>query len=1390
MGEESTQNEEAIFDAAIQIEDRAEREAYVAEVCAGDEGLRTSVLTLLRYHDSGSFLDAPALETEVSIDEPAPTEGPGATIGRYKLLEKIGEGGMAVVYMAQQERPIHRKVALKIIKLGMDTKQVIARFEAERQALAMMDHPNIAKVLDAGATETGRPYFVMELVTGVSITAYCDQNQLSTRDRLDLFIQVCHAVQHAHQKGIIHRDIKPSNVMVTMHGGKSVPKVIDFGIAKATNQRLTEKTLFTRYAHVIGTPAYMSPEQAELSDLDIDTRSDIYSLGVLLYELLTGATPFGEEGLRKIGYLEMQRVIREEDPPKPSTRLTTLGRTLTRIAECRNSTPALLKKAIRGDIDWIVMKSLEKDRTRRYETANQLCTDIQRHLRHETVLAGPPGSLYRLQKWLLRNRGFLAAGIGLTILIGSLMLAYISWHQNRTYLAETEALRHRNILAQARESLARTDYAGAMHKVQSILGSRYVGAEAQLLYAGICVEGQHPDKAVTTLENLLHAPPEIAGAAHALLARVYWEAPSGDRERFEKAREHQRQAETMLPATAEAHFLRAMTALTIREKLGLLDEALRLDRGHYEARRLRAYIYQASRRYRDLERDALVMTALRPQDFLGYRMSGFAWNRLGRLKKALDYYTTALQLTEDSRAEHEDLWARRCEVLMDMEEHEQVVIDVDSVLPILGDGARLQFRKFCALIAMGRYPEAQILYEGVTKTNPKFCQQITHWSAKYVFDVLEAGRTWHPPDREPHGSAFFDLLHAERIHQGLTEKARRLIVDAFTARSSPDGKTVAFSTGYHGFSGVALLDLATHETELLIAPGKDPAWSPDGRYLAFVRDCSILPLSELVGAEREHQHRPVENEEIWVMKADGTEPRRLCWGSWPHWSHDSERIIYQSRRENALYTISTLDDHPVPQLLLTDCEKRPALSADERQVAYITEYKTLTIVELDSKAVGEEWLSPFLIRAITWCPDTHELFLGLNDYKTVGSGLWVYSLNEERLRKVLPGPILPVSVSQDKKKLFFNVGEPLFEVWVATLEPNSPASETLGPGKSLTEHHEEILDYYTQRIQSDPSNANLYYARAKRYEWLNESEKVLSDLARYTECIENMTGTGNMQFGVPMNLGSPVNSIVEEGHPLPTADGRSLIFYRRNAEGTIDYWLSTREAGSGRWGDPTILTSMANLWVIPGLVTSDGRECYVRQWSEETSSDICVMTRASKDQPWGEPVNLGPIVNTDATEMSPAVTADGLELYFSGYNHERMRPNGQGESDLWVTRRPNRRAAWGEPVNLGPEINSYRNDCRPSLSTNGLLLFFDSARPGGLGDFDIWMLRRSSIDEPWGAPINLGPHVNSPSAEYYPHLSADGATLYFVSRRFSGQGNTDLWQVSVISLGREVSAEK
>ncbi|HEY7088121.1 MAG TPA: tetratricopeptide repeat protein, partial [Tepidisphaeraceae bacterium] len=363
---------------------------------------------------------------------------PGERIGPYRLLQQIGEGGFGTVFMAEQEEPVRRRVALKVIKLGMDTRQVIARFEAERQALALMDHPNIAKVFDAGTTDTGRPYFVMELVKGVPITKYCDEHRVEPGERLELFMQVCEAVQHAHQKGIIHRDIKPSNVLVAQYDGEPVPKVIDFGVAKATGQSLTDLTMFTGFGDVIGTLEYMSPEQAEVNQLDIDTRSDIYSLGVLLYELLTGTTPLEHNRVMNAGLLEMLRVVREEEPPKPSMRLST-SEQLPSIAANRGLEPKKLSGLIRGELDWIVMKALEKDRNRRYETANGFAMDVQRYLADEPVQACPPSASYRLRKFARKHRRLLAT---LTALVAVLLLAtaFSTWQALVANRAKRDAL--------------------------------------------------------------------------------------------------------------------------------------------------------------------------------------------------------------------------------------------------------------------------------------------------------------------------------------------------------------------------------------------------------------------------------------------------------------------------------------------------------------------------------------------------------------------------------------------------------------------------------------------------------------------------------------------------------------------------------------------------------------------------------------------------------------------------------------------------------------------------------------------------------------------------------------------------------------------------------------
>ncbi len=435
---------EEIFLAAVE-KAPADRAAYLDAVCGSSAELRAQVEALLRSHEeAGSLLEQPLFRLGRTVDETPVAEQPGVVLagGRYKLLEQIGEGGMGTVWMAQQAEPVKRLVALKLLKAGMDSKQVIARFEAERQALALMDHPNIAKVHDAGTTPDGRPFFAMELVKGVPITRYCDEQCLTPRQRLELFVPVCRAIQHAHQKGIIHRDLKPSNVLVALYDDRPVPKVIDFGVAKATGQRLSAQTLHTGFGTVVGTVEYMSPEQASFNALDVDTRSDIYSLGVLLYELLTGSPPFTRQELEKAGVLEMLRLICEREPSKPSTRLST-AEGLPTLAANRGTEPAKLTRLMRGELDWVVMKALEKDRNRRYESASAFAADVERYLDDEPVQACPPSASYRLRKFARKYRAPLGVGAVFVVLL-VLGAAVSIWQAVRATLAERQAVAERD----------------------------------------------------------------------------------------------------------------------------------------------------------------------------------------------------------------------------------------------------------------------------------------------------------------------------------------------------------------------------------------------------------------------------------------------------------------------------------------------------------------------------------------------------------------------------------------------------------------------------------------------------------------------------------------------------------------------------------------------------------------------------------------------------------------------------------------------------------------------------------------------------------------------------------------------------------------------------------
>jgi hypothetical protein len=467
-----------LFVAALDLPDPQARQAFLERECGADADLRQRLEVLLKAHDApASALDRPLADVgPATTPYHGPAEDVGTVIaGRYKLLEQIGEGGMGTVWVAEQTQPVRRKVALKLIKAGMDSRTVLARFEAERQALAVMDHPNIAKVLDGGTTESGRPFFVMEYVKGIPFTRYCDDARLSIAERLALFVPVCQAVQHAHQKGIIHRDLKPSNILVCLYDGKPVPKVIDFGLAKAMHQPLTEYTLYTAHGAMMGTPLYMSPEQAELNNLDVDTRTDIYALGVILYELLTGTTPLEKQRFKEAAWHEMLRLIKEEEPPRPSARLSGSG-SLPSVAAQRQLEPVKLAKLVRGELDWIVMKCLEKDRSRRYDTANGLARDVERYLADEVVEARPPSAGYRLRKLVRRNKGRVIAGVvfaAMLFLVGGLVL-YGAWWAER----QSAERRHEQALTAARNNDA---FKATLDQIEAALKSGRLAEAATLI---------------------------------------------------------------------------------------------------------------------------------------------------------------------------------------------------------------------------------------------------------------------------------------------------------------------------------------------------------------------------------------------------------------------------------------------------------------------------------------------------------------------------------------------------------------------------------------------------------------------------------------------------------------------------------------------------------------------------------------------------------------------------------------------------------------------------------------------------------------------------------------------------------------------------------------------
>ena len=1342
----------------------------------GPEGLNRLFALGKEQEDGGSRPEAGGTSSGSSPD--IATERLGSWVGRYRLLRILGEGGMGIVYLAEQEHPIERQVALKVIKPGMDSRRVIARFEAERQTLARLDHPNIAHVHDAGTTESGRPYFVMEYVEGLPITEYCDRNKLSIKDRLCLFMQVCQAIHHAHQKGFIHRDIKPSNILVTGQDGHAAPKVIDFGVARALSQSLTQETLFTQLGQLVGTPEYMSPEQVDMADEDIDVRSDVYSLGVLLYVLLTGALPFDTKTLRESGIEQIRKTIRETFPKTPSTRLIELGEEARTVAESRRTEVAALAKRLHTELEWIPLKAIEKDCNRRYQSAAELAGDVRHYLDGVPLLAGPPSTSYRMKKFLLRHQVGVTAGTLLTMALVCLLILSAGWYRDRIQLSRTEAFTHRNILSEARDLFSKRDLVQALRSVRAILDSAHVGSEAQLLYAGILVEGRHPDEAVGELKKLLNREPQVAGAAHALLARLYWESDLTEEERSNKVNNHRQKARDLLPDTPEAYFLRALTTNSTKEKLQLLNRALERNPGHYESRKLRAYVWHCSQRYEQMRDDAFALVVLRPQEAAGYILYGIALRELGKYEEAVTSFGNALARASSEGQDLIDIYSHRRETYMRMERYEAAIADAQQCVALSNHDRTQQFHLFCALFASGYYDSAEALYREALSSE-------TWWfwrrCAGFVYDVQGRGQDLNLPPGSEKNAAFLPILANVESRQSLTTKARRAVSGGFHANWSPDGQKLVYCTGVHGTSGIASFDLQSQEIELLTVPGRDPVYSPDGQHITYVRDHEILPLVELTGQPEPMMDEVSPSLEIWVMNSDGTDPRLMAKGKWPHWSQDSRHVFFcDYPGESTLRSISISRGLAEAETVATNLFFQPQVSPNGKYVA-CGENNTLRVLDLSTQQPVCHWTCPFgLTWTKAWAPQSDKLVVVSEDRlsPTGARGLWMYDLNERTCKEMLSSTHLRVgwvSGSPDGRQLAMALSRYIYEVWIIELQ-------SLGPGQSIEEHCRDRAKRHIRLAQADPENApgHRFYAECYR----KAAERQVS--------ADENTPPDALRLGVPVNLGPVVNSPQDDRLPAISADGLELVFSssRPGGSGGHDLWMSRRVSPTDPWATPVNLGPRVNSSddEFYANLSTDGLTLYFSSSRPGGLGmlDIWMAHRPNRDGNWSVPVNVGATVNSTDDDQAPVISADGLKLFFSSSRY--------GDFDIWVVQRPTQDSIWSTPTVLQTTVNSIYAERSAILSADERWLVFESNRRGGYphSNSDIYASYRKTPESEWSHPTLVSNPATIHADEERPCLSRDGHWVYFsdharwpqhAGRLAGGCGGDDLWQAEVLRPG-------